>query len=174
MTPATAIQGTVAGAATAWAFALPAATLVAEGPSDSLWHVLAFTVYGLASVICHQASERSFEILDAQLPVCARCTGLYVGAAVVSIAWMFRLGGVRFAVQRGLGHPVRWLDARRVLFLGGIPTAATLVWEWSTGAMPSNGIRALAGVGLGVSVTLVLLGFSDRAIASRAPRPGLG
>jgi hypothetical protein len=33
-----------------------------------------------------------------------------------------------------------------------VPTAATLVFEWTTGVMPANWIRALAGLPLGVAV----------------------
>lgn len=31
---------------------------------------------------CHQMPERSFRILDMQFPVCARCTGVFVGEAL--------------------------------------------------------------------------------------------
>jgi len=34
-------------------------------------------VYGFFSVTCHQKEERSFFLFDQQMPVCARCTGIY-------------------------------------------------------------------------------------------------
>lgn len=172
MTPTTAIQGTIAGSAAIWAVVLPVATYVAAGPSDDAWHTLAFAVYGLGSIICHQAAERSFVLLDAQFPVCARCAGLYVGAAVVSIAWTQRQRFARSETLLGLLRGSSWFDARRVVVLGSIPTAATLAYEWSTGVSPTNGIRALAGVVLGLSITSLLLGVCDVSVASRPFRAG--
>jgi hypothetical protein len=37
-----------------------------------------------------------------------------------------------------------------------LPTAATLVWEWTTGVVPSNGVRALAGFPIGVAVAWIV------------------
>ena len=45
---------------------------------------LATLLYAAGSFICHQRPERSFHIDAAQLPVCARCLGIYAGAAIGS------------------------------------------------------------------------------------------
>src|SRR5436190_13128047 len=42
----------------------------------------ALLIYGSFSAICHQLPERSFHLLTFPLAVCARCTGIYVGAFV--------------------------------------------------------------------------------------------
>jgi len=42
----------------------------------------ALLIYGSFSAICHQLPERSFHLLDFPLAVCARCTGIYVGALI--------------------------------------------------------------------------------------------
>ena len=36
----------------------------------------------VSSRICHQRPERSFAIAGIQMPVCARCSGLYVSGAL--------------------------------------------------------------------------------------------
>ena len=39
-----------------------------------------------------------------------------------------------------------------MLLVAFVPTAVTLAFEWSTGVMPANWIRALAGLPLGAAV----------------------
>jgi hypothetical protein len=46
---------------------------------------------------------------------------------------------------------------RVLLALAALPTAATLVYEWTTGDMPSNAIRALAGAMLGAAIAFIVL-----------------
>ena len=46
-------------------------------------HVLLIKVYySLLHLICHQKPERSYFFLGFQLPVCARCIGLYTGSLI--------------------------------------------------------------------------------------------
>ena len=42
----------------------------------------AFAIWQFFSPVCHQDPARSFWILGAPLAVCARCLGIYLGAAV--------------------------------------------------------------------------------------------
>jgi hypothetical protein len=51
-------------------------------------------------------------------------------------------------------------SARRLLIAALFPTALTLAYEWTTGAMPANSIRALAGMPLGAAV-IWLLGMAN-------------
>ncbi len=78
---------------------------------------------------------------SAQLPVCARCTGIYVGAAAVAVAVA---ASDRAAPVWGCSTVVR-------------ADPSTLVFEWTTGIAPSNGIRAATGVLLGAAVMAILL-----------------
>ncbi|MBU6997442.1 MAG: DUF2085 domain-containing protein [Theionarchaea archaeon] len=41
-------------------------------------------MYLFFSPVCHQLPQRSFHIAGHQLPVCARCTGIYLGALIGS------------------------------------------------------------------------------------------
>ena len=45
---------------------------------------------------------------------------------------------------------------RRLLFLAALPTIATLLFEWTTGQMPSNMVRAAAGLPLGAAVAWIV------------------
>lgn len=134
-------------AAIVWLVALPAGAFAATREhASTLVHAVAFTIYSLGSLVCHQRPERSFHLWSAQLPVCARCTGVYFGAAAAVVA---RAG--RAASAGGAG------TARRAVALALAPTVVTLAYEWTTGDMPSNGVRFAAGLPLGAVVSWLVL-----------------
>jgi uncharacterized membrane protein len=109
-------------------------------------------VYGFASFICHQIPERSFHLAGFQLPVCARCLGIYVGVPVGSFyAWM------RAATEQPASARASWVS-RRFAVLAACPTLVTVALETAGAWYPSNVTRALAGVPLGVLAGLVVAG----------------
>ncbi|MCM1329325.1 MAG: DUF2085 domain-containing protein [Ruminococcus sp.] len=57
-----------------------------DNNKDDLW--LKFMEFG-ARVGCHQMAERSFFINNRQFPVCARCTGVFIGYALAVPAFAF-------------------------------------------------------------------------------------
>jgi uncharacterized membrane protein len=127
-------------ASTAWAAAIPLAAYSASRPDgSSVAYAFALGVYDLGRIVCHQLPARSFHVWMTSLPVCARCTGIYAGAALAALALRGRLVDTRS-------------NPKIVLLAALVPTAATLAFEWTTGVMPSHWIRALAGVPLGVAV----------------------
>src|SRR5438128_2972039 len=68
-----------------WVAVLPLAAFAASHPHGSeAGRVLAFVVYGAGSFVCHQLPDRSFQLWAVPMPVCARCTGIYVGAALAA------------------------------------------------------------------------------------------
>ena len=140
-------------ASIAWAVLLPLAPFAASQPAPArFWYGLAFAVYGAGSVICHQLPSRSFHSWSAQWPVCARCTGIYLGAAATVVAYVVT------GAMSGFGRTVTTDRARALFVVAALPTAATLIYEWTTGDTPSNVIRALAGAPLGAAVAFVVLG----------------
>jgi len=145
----------------AWALLVPAAAFAASRPSGE-WtggYVLALVVYRLGGLLCHQRPERSFVLFGAQLPVCARCAGIYAGAALTMAAastW----------VRAPLGRPVD----RRMLVLAAVPAALTLLFEWTTGRMPGHWIRALSGAPLGAVVAWVVYASIGGERTSARPR----
>lgn len=125
-------------AAVLWAAAM-VLTPFAFRQSSAL--ALARTIRAAGSLVCHQRVERSFTMADAPLPVCARCTGLYLsGAAGALAAWLV--------------VPVVPLMPRRtratVLFAAA-PTLVTVAIEWAGLASPGNTVRAMAAVPLGAA-----------------------
>jgi uncharacterized membrane protein len=129
-----------------WALLLPLTPLVAARlGAMPLGSVFLFAVYTIGSGICHQLPERSFHLWGHQMPVCARCAGIYAGAALMAIA-------------PGVGpHMLTASRWRALLGAGALPAAISLVYEWTTGRMPSHWVRAATGLLLGVVVAWMVL-----------------
>ena len=129
-------------ASTAWAAALPLAAFAASRPAaSSAVYGFAVAVYAVGRLVCHQLPARSFHLWRVSFPVCARCTGIYLGAAATAVV---------LASRRS--RDTAKADPRVVLLISFVPTAVTLIFEWTTGITPANWIRALAGVPLGAAV----------------------
>lgn len=113
---------------------------------------LSASVYVVGSLVCHQLPERSFHIGAFQLAVCARCVGIYAGAAIGALAvaaqFAFNAPHMRPA---GIVHRARWM-----LVVGALPTAITVALE-GAGLWPTTTIvRAVAGFPLGLAAALVV------------------
>ena len=144
------LRAVFVGAAVSWAAALFAATWIASQPHLARAVYLASAgVYVFASALCHQRPERSFQLWGSQMPVCARCAGIYLGAAV-AVLWSAARG-----LQPSAGRSPKGL-ALQAIIVGSLPSAATLVYEWTTGIVPSNWTRAAAGFPLGLAVAWVV------------------
>jgi len=126
--------------------------LATRDHASTFVHAAALAIYTCGSIVCHQRPERSFHLWAAQLPVCARCTGIYLGA-VLGLApsgWPSATTALRSAKAFAL-------QPRALAILAALPTAATLAYEWTTGDMPSNGLRFAAGLPMGVVVSWLIL-----------------
>jgi uncharacterized membrane protein len=121
-------------------------------------------LYALGSLICHQRPERSFHAAAGQLPVCARCLGVYAGAAIGACA-AGAASGLRWLVPAGTAAVAR--DRAAILLTAcALPAAVTLVWEWVGLGSTSNTLRAITGVLLGAGVGLTVV-IALRADATR-------
>ena len=127
---------TVAGVAGLWAAAIIAAPAIAQ-----LSGGVAAMLYAVGSLICHQLPDRSFHLAGAQLPVCARCLGLYVGGAAGALVWMVT------ASRRARPWPRE--QALAFLAVAAVPTAVTAGTAIAGIGDPSNLWRAALAVPLG-------------------------
>ena len=120
-------------AAVLWTAAIFVTPLAHDHPSTG---AAARTITASAALVCHQRVDRSFLLGGRPMPVCARCTGLYVsGAAGAVAAWMV--------------VPLMPRRTRAAILAAALPTVVTLVAEWSGLVQPGNAARALAAVPLG-------------------------
>ncbi len=135
-----------------WVFVLVAApyAVTHEAPTAPLF-VGATLAYVAGSVVCHQQASRSFHLDATQLPVCARCTGLYTGASLgLLLALLLRRDGGRS------GRPTGWGRLRAVLVVAAIPTAVTVVAEGAGVALITDVVRAVTALPLGAAVAWIV------------------
>jgi uncharacterized membrane protein len=152
------------GLSVAWATLFPLATFIAsraELLGSRSGYAVAFTTYAIGSLVCHQRPERSFLLFATQMPVCARCLGIYAGSAGIALLCGMRIMGASRATA-----PLS--SARKGLFVSAIPVAITLAFEWTSGVMVSNWIRAASGLSLGGAIAWIVC-TRDLRIATPNP-----
>lgn len=114
-------------------------------------------IFAVGGVICHQRPERSFFWDGHQLPVCARCAGLYVSGALGLAAW--------FGMKIARGWRPASLDPRaalRLVIIAGVPTAVS----FATGALGwwdgSNVTRAVLAAPLGACAGAIVAAVATK------------
>lgn len=119
---------------------------------DVPWNLLMF----LGSAVCHQIPERSYSLGDLQMPVCARCIGIYVGFVTMSLfLWTgkrkFSSASPSIKVSALLAAVffIAALDAI-LSYLGGIPT--------------TNFMRTLSGLAIGSILPLFIVPLINRTV----------
>jgi uncharacterized membrane protein len=143
-----------------------------------LW--LAFTPSGLlgkadavAFAVCHRIDVRSFHIGERAMPLCARCTGMHLGALVTTLFFLLRGRG-----RAGM-YPSRALAATLGLFalvwaIDGLNSYVTLFPGAPHLYEPSNLLRLTTGMLLGVGLgTIVYATFNQSVWRSWDSEPGL-
>ena len=139
------IAPALALAALAWVALL---LLTPNAPSS-----IATVIYAMGAVICHQIPERSFHLAGVQLPVCARCLGIYVGAAAAASVHVL---GV-FVADSTRWRTLSPRAARHLFLVTALPTVVTVALEWAGLWRGSNIVRAIAGMVVGLGGALVVM-----------------
>lgn len=106
--------------------------------------------------VCHRIDLRSLHLGDRQLPLCARCTGTFLGTIV----------GALLLIAFGRGRSAVW-PSRRILFvlafpvipwgLDGVNSYLTLFPQFPHMYTPHNWLRLTTGVFLGMAMAAVFL-----------------
>ncbi len=103
--------------------------------------------------VCHRIAERSYDIGGRELPLCARCTGMYLGA-FAGLVYLGRKG------RRGKFPPGRiWavLGVFALVFtLDSLNSFAMLLPGSPSVYITTNLMRIFAGTGMGIIIPVVL------------------
>ena len=124
--------------------------LLAAAPAAAFGAPLTAVIYAFGSLVCHQRPERSFYLGQAQLPVCARCFGIYLGAAVGALVFLMVSAPWKPMVPRTRTR------LRALLLATAAPTAITWTSEVAGVWAASNVTRFLAALPLGFVIALTV------------------
>lgn len=118
-------------------------------------------LFSLGSGLCHQIPERSFIFGSVQLPLCARCTGIYVGfffAFVALLAMYWR------APRRGTLSRFYYIS----LIILGLPLVFDGLSSYLGFRSTSNLIRLLSGAAFGSILAVPIFYIVCDALLERA------
>lgn len=122
--------------------------------------------------VCHRIELRSLFLGERQLPLCARCSGMYLGAVFGLIfQWV--------SSPRKAGTPPRSVLAVLAVFIGafildGINSLLSLVPAAPTLYTPMNSMRLFTGTGMGLALALVVYpAFNTTLWANSVDRPAI-
>jgi uncharacterized membrane protein len=103
--------------------------------------------------VCHRISERSFFIGDRQMPLCARCTGMYIGA-MIGLLYQLRLG------RRGGMPSLNILIVLAIFIIAfavdGVNSYLHFFPMVPSLYTPQNFLRLLTGIGMGIAIAAML------------------
>jgi uncharacterized membrane protein len=130
--------------------------------------------------VCHRIPERSFHIGNYQLPLCARCSGMYLGAMLgLAFQWIV-------SKRRSGMPPWRVIIPLAVLVVAfgvdGANSYLYLIKETYTGMtinlpnlyIPNNVLRLLTGSGMGLVISAAMFpAFNQTVWKEQDARPAL-
>ena len=104
--------------------------------------------------VCHRIDLRSFHLGNRQMPLCARCTGMYLGS-MLGLAYQAAFG------KRRTGMPpwriIAVLGVLATAFgVDGVNSYLYLFLDKPLLYLPNNTLRLLTGTGMGIVIILAL------------------
>lgn len=106
--------------------------------------------------VCHRITERSFTIGDRQFPLCARCTGMYLGVALVFVV-TFLAGRLRWSELPPLPVLLVLIGFIGVMGVDGINSYSHFFPDAPHLYEPRNWLRLLTGMGTGLAMGVFIL-----------------
>ncbi len=106
--------------------------------------------------LCHRITERSFTIAGRQFPLCARCSGMYLGAALVLLV-MGLAGRMRRAHLPPLKLLLVLLGLIGLMGIDGLNSYSHFFPNAPHLYEPQNWLRLTTGMGTGIAMGMIIL-----------------
>ncbi len=123
--------------------------------------------------ICHRIAVRSFHTQDRPLPLCARCTGIYLGV-ITGLVFLVQRGRVRSSGLPPTNLLLVMALSGAALAFDGLNSYLSLFAFYRPLYQPHNTLRLITGMGFGLAmISVVLPVFNSIAWADPDPAPAL-
>lgn len=109
----------------------------------------------MGAALCHRITERSFMIYGRQFPLCARCTGMYLGVFLVFVTLLLA-GRARWSELPRLPILLALIGFIGIMGLDGVNSYTHFFPEFPHVYEPRNWLRLLTGIGAGLAMGLFL------------------
>jgi uncharacterized membrane protein len=116
----------------------------------------------LAYSVCHENPDHSLQIGLVLLPLCARCTGMFLGCLLGLVTLLL--------LTRSAGYPTKkimWALGALVFFFAvdGVDSAVFSFFNGQSLYAPSNLLRLVSGLGMGLVLAVVILSLWRQTMA---------
>jgi uncharacterized membrane protein len=128
----------------------------------------------VAYAVCHRIESHSLHLGDRQLPLCARCTGTFLGA-IIGAGALFATGRGRRAVWPPMRVAVVLAATIVPWGFDGLNSYLTLLPGLPHLYQPENWLRLTTGIFLGLSMTVLFLPAVNQSLwKDTSMKPMLG
>jgi uncharacterized membrane protein len=117
--------------------------------------------------LCHRISARSFTIDGRQFPLCARCTGMYLGAAFTFLA-LFLAGRTRRVLLPRRGIFLGLISLIALMGIDGINSYSHFFPDAPHLYEPRNWLRLATGMGAGLTLGIITFAALAQALWRQA------
>ncbi|HSH02008.1 MAG TPA: DUF2085 domain-containing protein [Anaerolineae bacterium] len=118
-------------------------------------HLPLTTADYIGYAVCHRITDRSFAIAGRQLPLCARCTGMYLGFAFTFLP-LILAGRRRWASYPHWSIGLFLLGLIAIMGFDGLNSYSHFFANTPRLYTPSNELRLLTGMGTGLAMGIGL------------------
>jgi uncharacterized membrane protein len=123
--------------------------------------------------VCHRITDRSFVVAGRQLPLCARCTGMYLAVSIV-FAVLALAGRRRWSYLPPLKVVLVLVGLVGLMAIDGINSYSHFFPNLPHVYQPKNWLRLYTGLGAGLAMGIILFpALAQTLWRDQLPRPAI-